>query len=134
MRSGVENDREIGVKLRKCLIFRNTAFQNKGENPGPRPWLSTVVNFTVVNFEQRFCKNYIYKIIIFGSDPRQTLPALPKDSRSETSPTFRIKRRQFSVRLCFAMTISKAQGHVNGPGSEPGKPVDRRGTVGEKVY
>ena len=23
---------------------------------------------------------------------------------------------------------------VNGPGSAPGKPVDRRGTVGEKVY
>ena len=108
MRFGVENDRKIGVKLRKRLIFRNTAFQNKGENPGPRPWLSTVVNFTVVNFEQRFCKNYIYKIIIFGSDPRQTLPALPKDSRSVINAE--TKRRQFPVRQCFAMTISKAQG------------------------
>ena len=67
-----------------------------------------MVNFTGVNSEQRFCKNYIYKIIIFGSDPRQTLPALPKDSRSVINAE--TKKRQFPVRLCFAMTISKAQG------------------------
>ena len=38
------------------------------------------------------------------------------------------------LRWVFLARRSQNINIVNGPGSEPGKPVDRRGTVGEKVY
>ncbi|KAK9148526.1 hypothetical protein Scep_007283 [Stephania cephalantha] len=63
---------------------------------------------------RRFEKNIIDAEIATGhyKGKRVFLPRIPFIPNEEDKMPFKFKRRQFPIRLCFAMTINKAQGQT----------------------
>ncbi|XP_022845372.1 ATP-dependent DNA helicase PIF6-like [Olea europaea var. sylvestris] len=65
-------------------------------------------------FYQRVLKYIVANEIIVGQHSRKQifLPHIPLTLPNDEGYPFKFKRQQFSVRLCFAMTINKAQGQT----------------------
>ncbi|XP_022152307.1 ATP-dependent DNA helicase PIF1-like [Momordica charantia] len=63
---------------------------------------------------REFRKNIIYAEITTGQNAGKQvfLPRIPMSPANDEGYPFKFKRKQFPIRLCFAMTINKAQGQT----------------------
>ncbi|VDO33310.1 unnamed protein product [Haemonchus placei] len=85
-------------RLKRVVIFLRNLEVTNGFCNGTRLRIET---------QRRFTLGYIF----IGGDGAGQLAIIPKmDNYWEKQVLFRLRRRQFPVRVAFAMTINKAQG------------------------
>jgi hypothetical protein len=99
-------NKEINIKNWQCCLYRK---QREVHEYGSFPWPPLVAAYDCNGITQA-----LHKSRSFGSGETSLIPGILLCSPDPNLP-FKRRRRQFPVKIAFAMTISKAQGQTLKP-------------------